>query len=228
MPEPAAAPVFIVTIDGPAGVGKSTLARRVAGALGIAYLDTGAMFRTIALKSLGAPAFESDPPDGGAILRYIGPLEFSLTGAGHSTEIWCNGRKIGKEIRTEQAGMLAARVAAVPEVRELLKRLQQELGTSASLVAEGRDTGTVIFPGAAHKIFLDASVEVRAERRMKQLRAAGEPADLAEITALIRERDDKDRNRAIAPLKPAPDAVIIDTSHLTPEEVFTAIMQTIN
>lgn len=214
---------FIITIDGPAGVGKSTLARRIAGELGIAYLDTGAMFRTIALhlaKSYGSANSLESTPEGPELQTLLKACVFSLQGSGEQTRLLCNGRAVGDEIRSEEAGMMAARIAQIPQVREFLKQAQQRLGQTFSLVAEGRDMGTVIFPTALCKIFLDASPEIRAERRFKQLLEMGEPAELASLTNQIRERDHEDRNRPIAPLRPAEDALIIDTSLLDIESVF--------
>ena len=221
---------FIVTMDGPAGVGKSTLARRVAETLGVAYLDTGAMFRTIALhvaKSLGGARAVSAPPEGPELQALLKECVFSLQGSGNQTRLLCNGRAVGDEIRSEEAGMMAAKIAQVPQVREFLKQAQQRLGQAFSLVAEGRDMGTVVFPGALCKIFLDATPEIRAERRCKQLRGMGEPADLETLIRQIRERDHEDRNRAIAPLRPAADAHVIDTSHRDIGQVFDAIMEVV-
>ncbi len=211
----------IITLDGPAGVGKSTLAKRVAGALGFAYLDTGAMFRTIALglEEHGAPVH------GAQLEARLQEFRFALRGAGAETTLLCNGREMGAAIRTEEAGMLAAKVAQVPEVRAFLKTAQQELGRAFSLVAEGRDMGTVVFPGARCKIFLDAAPEVRAKRRYLQLREMGKECDLAELTEQIRLRDAEDRGRVLAPLKAADDAHIIDTSDKDIEGVFKAIME---
>ncbi len=212
---------FIVAIDGPAGVGKSTLARRIAHALDIAYLDTGAMFRTIAL------GFEDTSEDiaPGELQERLAAFRFSLQGAGNNTILLCNSRAVGQEVRTEKAGMLAARVATWPLVRTYLKAVQQDLGTRFSLVVEGRDTGTVIFPAARCKIFLDASPEIRAHRRFLQLQAAGESPNLATLTEQIVARDAQDRTRSIAPLIPAEDAHIIDTSDKDINAVFNAIME---
>lgn len=209
----------IITIDGPAGVGKSTLAKRVAAHVGVAYLDTGAMFRVIA-KRLGAAGLALSQD---ALTNELEKLSFSLSGAGDNTALACNGIVAGQEIRTEEVGALASEFAQLPPVRAYLKKAQQTLGTEYALVAEGRDMGTAIFPDAKHKFFLDASAEVRAVRRVNQLRENGVQADLATITAQIKERDDRDRNRAIAPLKPADDAIIIDTGTLTIDGVFEAI-----
>lgn len=209
----------IITIDGPAGVGKSTLAKRVAAHAGLAYLDTGAMFRIIA-KRLGAKGLALSPA---TLEAELGKLVFSLSGAGTDTALACNGIVAGQEIRTEEVGALASEFAQLPPVRTYLKKAQQALGAEYALVAEGRDMGTAIFPDAKYKFFLDASAEVRAARRVNQLRENGVEADLATITAQIKERDERDRNRAIAPLKPAEDAVIIDTSALTIDGVFEAI-----
>ncbi|CAK7056600.1 MAG: Cytidylate kinase [Desulfovibrio sp.] len=210
----------IITIDGPAGVGKSTLAKRVASHVGVAYLDTGAMFRIFA-KRLGKAGLELAPQ---TLADELCTLSFSLSGAGEDTALACNGIVAGQEIRTEEVGVLASEFAQLSTVRAYLKKAQQALGDEYPLVAEGRDMGTAVFPAAKHKFFLDASAEVRAVRRVNQLRQNGLEADLATITAQIKERDDRDRNRAIAPLKPAEDAIIIDTSSLTIDGVFEAII----
>lgn len=215
-----AKPPFIVTLDGPAGVGKTTLARRVAEALSIAYLDTGAMFRTMAYR-LGADA--ASLPEHELHTR-LASFVFTLAGSGAHSTLSCNGVVIGDEIRTEAVALMASRLAAVPVVRQCLKEAQQELGEVQSLVVEGRDMGTVVFPAARYKVFLDASPEIRAARRYEQLASKGETPDLAELTEQIRQRDEQDRNRAVAPLRPAEDAHIVDTSHLDIDGVFHAIM----
>ena len=211
----------VITLDGPAGVGKSTLAKRVAEELGLAYLDTGAMFRTIA-KTLGPEGLNLSPA---TMETELAKLRFSLSGSGAATVLSCNGVPTGREIRTEEVGMLASRYATLPAVRAYLKKAQQDLGASYALVAEGRDMGTAVFPDAPRKFFLDATPEVRAMRRVRQLAETGVIEDLAEVTARIKERDDQDRNRAIAPLAAAKDAIVIDTSSLDIEGVFEAIMR---
>ena len=222
---------LIVTLDGPAGVGKSTLARRLAAVLGVAYLDTGAMFRSLALylagkgyrpdKAVGEAPVADDP----ALQGLLAGCAFSLRGSGAETELLCNGVPVGDEIRSEEAGMMAAAIAVLPQVRECLKAAQQSVGEAVSLVAEGRDMGTAVFPSAACKIFLEADPEIRAKRRCLQLQEMGNTCDLAALTEQIRQRDEQDRNRAIAPLRPAEDATIIDTSRLDIDEVFAAILQ---
>lgn len=214
----ASAPL-LVTLDGPAGVGKSTLAARLAGELGIAFLDTGAMFRAAA-HTLGEGAW--DWPQG-ILQQKLGDFEFSLRGSGENTELLLNGQPLPAAIRSEQAGRWASQLAVVPSVRAYMKMAQIFLGQVTSLVAEGRDMGTVVFPGARRKFFLDADPDERARRRCRQLEGQGKPADFEAIAASIRTRDDQDRNRAIAPLKPAPDAVVVDTTRLTEDEVLEKI-----
>ncbi|MEW5774870.1 MAG: (d)CMP kinase [Thermodesulfobacteriota bacterium] len=215
MPEPHAAP-RIITIDGPAGVGKSTLAKRLAAHLGVAYLDTGAMFRGTAL-ALGLDSW-TWPED--RLAAALAGLSFSLAGAGAESRVLLNGTLLDDEIRTEQAGMWASNIATLPQVRAFQKQAQQAIGRTTSLVAEGRDMGTVVFPQARPKFFLDASPEVRAARRFLQLQIMGRPEDLNDIIANIRARDHQDRTRAAAPLAAAPDALVIDTGPLTIDEVF--------
>ena len=210
----------IVTLDGPAGVGKTTLAKRTADALGVAYLDTGAMFRATAMI-LGPGAHELPEAE---LQKRLDAIAFSLAGSGSQSVLTVNGEPVGDEIRTEEVAMLASKTATLPMVRTFLKAAQQAVGATTSLVAEGRDMGTVVFPEASCKIFLDAAPQIRAQRRVLQLEEMGQPADLALITEQIMARDHQDRNRAVAPLRPAEDAHIIDTGPLTIDGVFEAIL----
>lgn len=214
---------LIVTIDGPAGVGKSTMAKRLARFLAIPYLDTGAMFRSVAWK-LGEGAWEWPEGDIGKALAGV---EYALSGVGGDSVLSLNGTPIGDEIRTEEVGMWGSNMATLPVVRTFLKKAQQRLGEQFSLVAEGRDMGTVIFPDAPHKFFLDASVQERARRRFLQLREMGESADLKELEAQIAARDHQDRNRAVAPLKPADDAVVIDTTEMDRDQVLAVLKEAV-
>lgn len=220
----SAATLPVVTLDGPAGVGKTTLARAVAERLGVPYLDTGAMFRCLALK-LGPGAEQRDPQ----VLRsQSAAWLFSLSGKGNTSILCCNAIPIGQEVRTEEVGMLASKLAAVPVVRDVLKEAQRTIANHTALVVEGRDMGTVIFPAARYKFFLDARPEVRALRRLRDLQARGEHPDLAALTAQIRARDIMDRNRAVAPLRPAADAVLVDTSDLDAAGVLERILEHID
>jgi len=210
---------LIVTLDGPAGVGKTTLARRLAEELGVAYLDTGAMFRAIGF-SLGEGA--RDWPEE-KLSAELATMRFAIEGAGADTRLLVNGHEMGDEIRSEKVGLLASAVGTLPPVREALKRAQREIGRECSLVAEGRDMGTVVFPEARVKFFLDATPEERATRRVLQLRQMGQAADYDAILVQIKVRDAQDRNRAVAPLKPAEDAIIVDTTKLDVDQVFAEL-----
>ena len=214
----------IITIDGPAGVGKTTAAQCLAGDLRLPSLDTGAMFRFIALK-LGAEALEW--PEEKLASRLEG-LNFELAGTGSESILICNNEKAGSQLRTEAIGNLASRLASLPVVREQLRKIQQNLGRQHALIAEGRDMGTVVFPEAALKFFLDASPAVRARRRFLQLREKGDQPDLRDLELTIRQRDERDRSRKIAPLKPAEDAIIIDTSDLALPDVLAKMHAEIN
>lgn len=211
----------IVTIDGPAGVGKSTMAKQLARELGIPYLDTGAMFRAIAWK-LGEGSWTWDEA---TLQAKLAGFSFALSGIGEASVLSLNDTPIGDEIRTEEVGMWASNIATLPVIRTFLKTAQQDLGARFSLVAEGRDMGTIVFPDAPHKFFLDASVDERAKRRFLQLQALGKPAPLDDLKDQIAKRDHQDRNRAVAPLKAADDALTIDTTALTKPQVFEALVK---
>ena len=215
----------IITLDGPAGVGKSTLAARVAEELGIACLDTGAMFRVVALHLAAGQA--SLPGQEEELAQRLKECSFSLRGVGRQSRLFCNGKPVGEEIRSEEAGMLAAQVALFPVVRDFLRDAQQRLGEGRPLVAEGRDMGTVVFPAARCKIYLEADPEIRAARRCAQLREKGLSCDMAALAGQIRSRDARDRDRPIAPLRPAADACRIDTSAKDIDAVFAEIMRAV-
>ncbi len=218
------AKLSVVTLDGPAGVGKTTLARRLAENLGLCYLDTGAMFRSLAIR-LGPDAAELSD---NALRDRCRRWTFTLQGTGTATRLFCNDERIGNEIRTEAVGMLASKIARLPVVREVLSAAQRSMGERFALVAEGRDMGTVVFPDARYKFFLDASAEVRALRRMRDEANQEKNVELADLTEQIRRRDAMDRNRAIAPLRPAEDALIIDTSEMDINEVLGAMLHHIS
>lgn len=210
----------IITLDGPAGVGKSTLARRLSATLGIPCLNTGAMFRTLALR-LGPDAAALPAEE---LRARCDACVFTLEGAGEDTRLVCNGEPVGAEIATEEAGKMASRLAVSVPVRESLKNAQRRLGAASPLVAEGRDMGTAIFPQARFKFFVDAEADVRARRRYAELTAKGENVTLDAIARDIRERDENDRNRSVAPLRQAEDATLVDTSRRTVDEALAFIL----
>lgn len=209
----------IVTIDGPSGGGKSTVSRTLAAKLHFTYLDTGAMYRAVAYQCRERGI---DPGDAAQLEPLLAAIRIELLppAAGEDdVRVLVDGREVGKYLRTPEMGMLASKVSALPMVRTTLTRLQQQIGAKGLIVAEGRDTGTVVFPEAAWKFFLDASPEVRAHRRAEQLRGKGEQVDEQRLLAQIVQRDRDDRERTIAPLKAAPDALTIDSTGLPVEEV---------
>lgn len=214
----------IVTIDGPAGVGKSTISRRVASALGFTYLDTGAMYRAVALfvYRRGIALDDAD-----AIAAAMDDLILELLPASDENSdvtVLLMGEDVSDAIRTPEMSMAASAVSKLAIVRLKLTGMQQKIGDGGQIVAEGRDTGTVVFPGAAYKFFLVADPEERARRRVLQLRAKGEEVDEADILAMTIERDKNDRERAIAPLVQAEDALQIDTTNLTIAEVCEQVL----
>ncbi|SMF26773.1 (d)CMP kinase [Desulfovibrio gilichinskyi] len=211
---------FIITLDGPAGVGKSTLAKQLADHFEIAYLDTGAMFRATAWK-LGEGSWNWDSS---RIEEALKSFSFTLSGSGSNSVLSLNGVPLTNDIRTETVGMWASNVAKIPAVRAFQKIAQRKIGETTSLIAEGRDMGTVIFPQAPCKFFLDADLEERARRRFSQLEEMGKPADMSELLDQIKARDDQDRNRKEAPLKAADDAIIVDTTTLDIDGVFEKLV----
>lgn len=210
-------PPPVIAVDGPAGAGKSSASRALAHRLGFAYVDTGAMYRVVGVLAEEARIRDDDDD---ALGRLVAELRFAIDG----DRLLADGRDLSREIRDARAGSLASRVSTRPVVRERLVALQRELGACGGVVMEGRDIGTVVFPGAPVKLYLTAEPAERARRRAAELRGRGEVIDEAALTREIAERDQRDQTRAHSPLRPAPDAVVLDTTHLTFEAVVDAMV----
>ena len=200
-----------VAIDGPAGAGKSTLARRLAAELGYIYVDTGAMYRAIGLYALRAG---KDPKDNAAVDALLPEIELRLASIAGEQHIYLKDEDVSTAIRTEQAGMAASAVGANPAVRAFLLDLQRSMAKKQDVLMDGRDIGTVVLPDAGVKIFLTASAEVRAQRRCLELEQRGTPKPYDEVLRELNERDYNDSHRAAAPLRAAEDAIVVDTSAL--------------
>lgn len=220
---PSLAQTFVVAIDGPAGAGKSTVARGLARRLGYTFLDTGALYRSVALVAQRRGIPWDDAAGLGALASV---LDVGFAHAGEATRVWADGNDVTSDIRRPEISDGASRVSALPEVRQALLGLQRRVAAHDNVVAEGRDVGTVVFPSAQAKFFLVANAETRARRRTLELAASGRPAVYAEVLAEMLARDARDSARAVAPLRRADDAVEIDTSALTPDQVMDQ-MQTV-
>ena len=211
---------YNVAIDGPAGAGKSTIAKLVAKEKGYIYVDTGAMYRGLAIHFLdqGIKAEETDK-----IIESCKEARVTIKYEGGMQQVYLNGNNITSRLRDEEVGNMASKSSPIPQVREKLLELQQSLAREQDVIMDGRDIGTCILPDADVKVYLTASVETRAKRRFDELMEKGITCDLEEIAKDIAERDERDMTRKTAPLKQAEDATLIDSSHMTIEEVVAAI-----
>jgi len=207
---------LIVAIDGPSGAGKSTLAKRVASELGFMYLDTGAMYRALGLKALRQGV---ELTDEAGVARLVAATEIDLKERAGKLEVFLDGEEVSALIRTPEVSQAASRISALKVVRQRMLELQRALARRGRVVAEGRDIGTVVFPGAEVKIFLDASAQERARRRCQELRAAGQPVSIEETQREMEERDRRDSEREWAPLRQAEDALAIDSTGLSADAV---------
>jgi len=216
---------IVITIDGPSGSGKGTLSQMLARHLRYHLLDSGALYRLVALAAM-KKGVDLDSEQSVSQVAIGLDVIFSLEND-ESAQILLEGVRVTDVIRQEAVSMAASKVAAYPGVRAALLERQRAFAVAPGLIADGRDMGTTVFPHAQTKLFLTASAEARAERRYKQLCAKGASVDMAELVRDIRERDERDSNRTISPLKPAEDAVIIDSTAMTINEVFTKILAAI-
>ena len=209
----------VICIDGPSGAGKGTLSQRLAAELGWHLLDSGALYRVVGFAGRLASVSLDDSDAVAGIARSL-DVDFRPTDDGVS--VWLAGEDVTADLRTEEGGRDASTVAALPAVREALLLRQQELARAPGLIADGRDMGTVVFPRAPLKIFLTASAEARAERRFHQLQGMGESVSLARLLTDIEQRDARDQSRIVSPLVPAEDAIVIDSTALSADEVLQA------
>ncbi|MGB0466392.1 MAG: (d)CMP kinase [Pontibacterium sp.] len=216
--------VAVITVDGPGGSGKGTICQLLAKELGWNLLDSGALYRLVALAARHH-GVSLDDQDALVVLAEYLDVQFSAEAETDGVKIILEGEEVTDAIRTEKVGGEASVVAAISAVRDALLNRQRAFATEPGLIADGRDMGTVVFQGAPLKIYLDASAEERARRRYNQLINKGAGASLQAILEDIQARDNRDMNRAVAPLKPAPDAVILDTTQLTIDEVMVAVLE---
>lgn len=212
----------VVTVDGPSGAGKGTLCMLLANKLGFQLLDSGAIYRVLALAAIhhGVDLESED-----ALVPLATHLDVQFVAEGELVKVILEGEDVSGELRKEETGMAASKVAAFPRVREALLRRQRSFAIGAGLIADGRDMGTIVFPHAEAKIFLDASAEERANRRLKQLQNKGINVKFGDLLCEIQERDDRDRNRPVAPLRPADDALLLDSTTMTIDEVVGKALQ---
>jgi cytidylate kinase len=215
---------LVIAIDGPSGAGKSTIARRLAERLGYIYIDTGAMYRSLGWK---AKREGIDPADEAKLANLCSRTDITIKQDNSDPRFYVDGIDVSGEIRTPEMGMMASAVSKSPSVRARLLVLQRELGKNGGVVMDGRDIGTVVFPDANVKFYLDASVEERGKRRFRELKAKGMDVDLSGITSEIEQRDAQDSGRALAPLRKADDAVAIDSSNLDIDEVLDRVLSEI-
>ena len=213
----------IITIDGPAGSGKSTVSRLLAGRLKVQYLDTGAMYRAVAFQ---AKREGIDLKDREKISRLCRDLDLHFKTLDGTTRLFVGAEDISASIRSPEMDMLSSAVSAIKEVREAMTLLQRKMAEPGGVVAEGRDMGTVVFPDADYKFFVNADPKVRAGRRHRERLERGESVSRGEVEKELRKRDDQDMTRALAPLVPAKDAKIIDTTNLTVEDVVEKMVRT--
>ncbi|NVK30669.1 MAG: (d)CMP kinase [Gammaproteobacteria bacterium] len=217
----------VITVDGPSGVGKGTLAIKLAQVLGFHLLDSGAIYRVIGVAA-DRSGIALDDENALVHLAEHSDMQFVPNVKSGPVAVMLDGEDLTVEVRTEKAGNLASMVAVLPALRAALLQKQKDFSQAPGLVADGRDMGTVVFPEADLKFFLDASAEVRAERRVKQLQAMGRDVIFNKIYQEVMERDQRDRNRKVAPLAPADDAILIDTSTISAEQVFEMVKKTIS
>ncbi|WP_314284540.1 (d)CMP kinase [Haemophilus sputorum] len=207
---------YIITVDGPSGAGKGTLCHALAEKLKADFLDSGAIYRITALAAVKKGISLDDEV---ALAQLGRQLDIRFEPKNGEVNVILDGENVGDQIRTAEAGQNASKVAALPQVRAALLQRQRDFASANGLVADGRDMGTVVFPNAQVKLFLDASAEERTKRRVKQLQEKGFNANFDDILAEIKERDFRDRNREVAPLVPAADALLLDSTHLSIDEV---------
>jgi len=214
----------VIAIDGPAGSGKSTVSRLLAARLGYLYLDTGAMYRAVALQAKRKNIVLKDTEK---ISKLCMDLDLHFRTLDGATRLFLGAEDISDAIRSPEMDMLSSIISAIKEVRDAMTLLQRKMAEQRGVVAEGRDMGTVVFPDAECKFFIDAEPEVRAGRRYRERLARGEKVSRQEVEKELRKRDDQDRTRALAPLVPAEDAVLLDTTNLTVEELVEIMVRTI-
>ena len=216
---------YLIAIDGTAGTGKSSVGCAVAAHLGYGFLSTGEMYRALAYKVF---AKKINPEDHDAVLEAARQLRFTfMRQPDAKLKMFVDGEYLGDKLQLEEVGAVASRVSTNGEARRVLTDKMRDVGEDGGIVMEGRDVGTVVFPDAEIKFYLDASAEERAKRRVNQLKEAGQKADYNQILKMIQERDYRDSHRAVSPLKPAEDAVVIDTSSLTMQQVIDAVLEKI-
>ena len=204
-----------IAIDGPSGAGKSTIAKRLAATLGFVYVDTGAMYRTVGLATLRRGIKSEDTA---AVIAALSDIDVSIAYVGGAQRVFLNGEDVSDQIRTPEVSMAASTTSAIPEVRKFLFETQQKLARENNVIMDGRDIGTVVLPNAKVKIFLSASVEDRARRRYDELKEKGMDVSFEDVLEDMKQRDYNDSHRDVAPLKPADDAVSVDTTGNTLEE----------